>query len=203
MPGGSEGRSDRRLDDREAAAAARRGDEQAFARLVERHSGGLHRTVARILNDDTEAWDVVQMAFVRAWQRLDSYDPRYSFATWLYRIGTNLAIDLLRSRSSRERAHQAGMDHRLRLIGDREPVSERVDGLEVDRILGQLVHELTPQQRGAFVLREVEGYDTAEVAEMLGCSPTTVRNHVFQARKVLRRSLTERFPEYVPSRYRG
>ncbi len=203
MPGGSDGRSERALDDREAAAAARGGDEQAFARLVERHSGGLHRAVARILNDDTEAWDVVQMAFVRAWQRLESYNPQYSFATWLYRIGTNLAIDLLRARSSRERAHQAGMDHRLRLIGDREPISERVDGHEIDRILGQLVDSLTPQQRGAFVLREVEGYDTAEVATMLGCSPTTVRNHVFQARKVLRKELTTRFPEYVPSRYRG
>lgn len=203
MPSGAEGRSDRTLDDRNAARAARDGDEVAFEHLVRRHSAGLHRAVARVLADESEAWDVVQMSFVRAWQRLSSYDDRYSFATWLYRIGTNLAIDLLRSRTSRERAHQAGMDHHLRLIGDREPVSARVDGSEVDRIFGQLVSVLTPQQRGAFVLRELEGRDTAEVAAVLGCSPTTVRNHVFQARKALRKELEERYPEYLPRGYRG
>jgi len=203
MRGGAEDRTDRTLDDRKTARAARDGDEAAFERLVRRHSAGLHRAVARVLADESEAWDVVQMAFVRAWERLSSYDDRYSFATWLYRIGTNLAIDLLRSRSSRERAHQAGMDHHLRLIGDREQVSARVDGSEVDRIFGQLVRLLTPQQRGAFVLRELEGRDTAEVAAVLGCSPTTVRNHVFQARKVLRKALEERYPEYLPRGHRG
>ncbi len=96
------------MDDREAVRAARAGDDDAFAALVRRYSGGLHRAVARILADDTEAWDVVQMAFVRAWQGLDRYDERWSFSTWLYRIGTNLAIDLLRSRTSREKAHRAG-----------------------------------------------------------------------------------------------
>jgi RNA polymerase sigma-70 factor (ECF subfamily) len=191
------------MDDREAVRAARVGDEEAFAHLVRRHSGGLHRAVARILNDDSEAWDVVQMAFVRAWQRLDRYNEKWSFATWLYRIGTNLAIDLIRSRSSRERAHKAGTEHRLRVVGESQPASDLADHREVDRLLGQLVDSLTPQQRTAFVLREVEGMDTAEVAAVLGCTATTVRNHVFQARKVLKRELASRYPEYVPTSMRG
>jgi RNA polymerase sigma-70 factor (ECF subfamily) len=191
------------MDDREAVRAARAGDEEAFAHLVRRHSGGLHRAVARILSDDSEAWDVVQMAFVRAWQRLDRYDEKWSFATWLYRIGTNLAIDLIRSRTSREKAHRAGTEHRLRVVGESAPTSDLADHSEVDRLLRQLVSTLTPQQRTAFVLREVEGLDTAEVAEVLGCTPTTVRNHVFQARKILRRELADRFPEYVPNSMRG
>jgi RNA polymerase sigma-70 factor (ECF subfamily) len=191
------------MDDRAQVAAARSGDEDAFADLVRRHSGGLHRSVARILGDDTEAWDVVQMAFVRAWERLDRYNARWSFATWLYRIGTNLAIDVLRSRSSRERAHRAGGEHRLRLVGEARPASELADHREVDRLLAQLVEALTPQQRGAFVLREIDGMDTSEVAQVLGCSATTVRNHVFQARKILRRELETRFPEYLPRANRG
>jgi RNA polymerase sigma-70 factor (ECF subfamily) len=186
------------MDDRADVEAALAGDDDAFARLVRRHSGGLHRTVARILGDESEAWDVVQLAFVRAWQRLDRYNPRWSFATWLYRIGTNLAIDFIRSRSSRERAHRAGTEHRLRVVGESKPASELAESGEVDWLLSQLVDSLTPQQRSAFVLREVEGMDTAEVAEVLGCSATTVRNHVFQARKVLRRELEARFPEYLP-----
>jgi RNA polymerase sigma-70 factor (ECF subfamily) len=163
----------------------------------------LHRAVARILADDTEAWDVVQMAFLKAWQKLDRYNPQYSFTTWLYRIGTNLAIDLLRSRTSRERAHKAGTEHRLRLVGTGESTGARADSSETDNVLQQLVGVLTPQQRSAFVLREMEGLETAEVAEVLGCSATTVRNHIFQARKALRRELRARFPEYLPASERG
>jgi RNA polymerase sigma-70 factor (ECF subfamily) len=192
-----------KVDDREYAAAARDGDEEAFAALVRRHSGGLHRTVARILSDDSEAWDVVQMSFLKAWQQLERYNPRWSFATWLYRIGTNLAIDLLRARDSRQRAHKSGMEHRLRLVEPSERASDQAGYHEVDSILSQLVEMLTPQQRAAFVMREVNGMATAEVAEVLACSATTVRNHVFQARKVLRKELQQRFPEYLPAALRG
>jgi len=191
------------MNDRDWARSAREGDEEAFAQLVRRHSGGLHRAVARILADDSEAWDVVQMAFLKAWQRLDRYDPRYSFSTWLYRIGTNLAIDLLRSRSSRERTHKAGTEHRLRLVGTAEAAGSRAESHEADRILSEVVEVLTPQQRSAFVLREMHGLETAEVAEVLGCSATTVRNHIFQARKALRREMRKRFPEYAPASERG
>ena len=191
------------MNDRAWVEGARRGDEECFAQLVRRHSPGLHRAVARILGDETEAWDVVQMAFLRAWQRLDRYDESYSFTTWLYRIGTNLAIDLLRSRSSRERAHKAGGEHRLRLGGEGESAGARTDSREADAILRQVVTVLTPQQRSAFVLREMQGLETAEVAAVLGCSAATVRNHVFQARKTLRREMKMRFPEYLPASERG
>ena len=191
------------MNDREWIRGALEGDEEAFAQLVRRHSGGLHRAVARVLADDTEAWDVVQMAFLKAWQRLDRYNPRYSFTTWIYRIGTNLAIDLIRSRSSRERAHKAGTEHRLRLVGAGESAGLRADGHEADGILRQIVEVLTPQQRSAFVLREMEGMETAEVAEVLGCSATTVRNHIFQARKALRKEMRNRYPEYLPASERG
>ena len=203
LQGGLPGSSDRTMDDREYVEAARGGDDGAFAALVNRHAGGLHRAVARILGDESEAWDVVQIAFVRAWQRLDRYDPQWSFATWLYRIGTNLAIDVLRSRSSRERTHRAGSEHRLRVVGEPRGASDLADHREVDWLLDQLVEALTPQQRSAFVLREIEGMETAEVARALGCSATTVRNHIFQARKTLRHELERRFPEYLPQAKRG
>lgn len=186
-------------DDRRLAQDARGGDEPAFAVLVNRYSGGLHRAVARILNDDAEAWDVVQMAFLKAWRQLDRYDPRWSFATWVYRIGTNVAIDLIRSRKSRERTHRAGMEHRIRLVGMSEPASHAAEEVEVSSVIAQVLSVLSPQQRAAFVLREIEDKDTAEVAEILGCTATTVRNHIFQARKALRREIERRFPEYLPA----
>jgi RNA polymerase sigma-70 factor (ECF subfamily) len=191
------------MDERSCVHAARKGDEEAFAVLVRRHSGGLHRAVARILGDESEAWDVVQMAFLRAWQSLDRYNERWSFATWLYRIGTNLAIDLIRSRASRERAHRAGSEHQLRVVGEPNPASELADHREVHRLLAELAGSLTPHQRSAFVLRELEGMTTSEVGRVLGCSAATVRNHVFQARRILRRELGRRYPEYLPAADRG
>lgn len=188
----------RTVDDRRLAEAARNGDDQAFESLVTRHSGGLHRAVARILGESEEAWDVVQMAFLKAWQQLDRYDSRWSFATWIYRIGTNVAIDLIRSRKSRERTHQSGSEHRLRVVGEGRPTSHVTFERDADSVIAQVLPALSPQQRAAFILREIEDRETSEVAEILGCSPTTVRNHIFQARKTLAREIENRFPEYLP-----
>ena len=184
-------------DDRQLAARAQAGDEAAFAFLVRRHQGGVRRYAARILCDEEEARDIAQLAFVRAWENLSRYDSTWSFSTWLYRIASNLAIDVLRSRTSRDRTHAA----HLRLIGDsvRPSAPGELDEGEVRRIFSELVVSLTPSQRAAFVLREVEGLDTHEVALALGCTDATVRNHVFQARATLRKELAARYPEYLPA----
>lgn len=186
----------RERDDRELAAAAQGGDESAFAELVRRHQAGVRRCAGRVLGDMEEARDVAQLAFVRAWENLGRYDPAWSFSTWLYRITTNLAIDVLRSRDSRERTHTS----HLRLVSDHVgPAAPRdLAEQEVNEIFAQLARMLSPSQRAAFLLREVEGLPTAEVAQILGCSEATVRNHVFQARVVLRRELAKRYPEYLP-----
>ena len=183
-------------DDRELAAAALKGDEAAFALLVRRHQAGVRRCAARVLCDDEEARDIAQVAFVRAWENLPKYDPSWSFSTWLYRIATNLAIDVLRSRDSRDRTHAT----HLRLVGDCEAPTAPADLAEgeVRKIFTELTSQLSPSQRVAFVLREVEGQATAEVAKAMGCTEATVRNHVFQARAVMRRELAARYPEYLP-----
>ncbi len=107
-----------------------------------------------------------------------------------------MAIDALRARGSRDRTHQA----HLRLVGEDEAprAPELLQEKEVERIFRQLAELLPPAQRQAFVLREVEGLSTAEVAAIMGCTETTVRNHVFAARATLRRELAARFPEYLP-----
>lgn len=186
----------RQRDDRELAAAAQGGDEAAFAELVRRHQAGVRRCAWRVLGDVEEARDVSQLAFVRAWENLPRYDAAWSFSTWLYRIATNIAIDVLRARDSRERTHTA----HLRLVEDRVNASapRELAEQEVQGIFAELAEGLTPSQRVAFLLREVEGMATAEVAQILGCSEATVRNHVFQARAVLRRELARRYPEYLP-----
>lgn len=184
------------FNDRELVARAQEGDEDAFAVLVQRYEIGVRRYAARMLGDAEEARDVAQLAFIRAWENLSRYNPSWSFSTWLYRITANLAIDLIRSRESRQRSHAA----HLRMVPSSVGAKALADlgESEVKRIFDELAAGLSPAQRSAFLLREVEGMSTAEVAGIMGCSEATVRNHVFQARSNLRKVLAERYPEYLP-----
>jgi len=186
--------------DREVLAALRGGDETALDELIRRKTGPLVQTVYRILGDLEEARDVVQVAFFRIWEHRDRFDDRWSPNTWIYRIASNLAIDHLRSRRSRERSTEPVRRH-LRQVADVRAEHSLADlhGEEVMGIFRELAAELTEKQRLVFLLREVEGLSSQEVGEIVGCRESTVRNHLFNARKLLRRELVRRYPEYAPS----
>ena len=154
----------------------------------------------QVVGNAEEAKDVVQTVFIRLWKALDKYDSSYPFSTWLYRMVMNLAIDHLR-RESRHRHLDEPDDERTVVPetrgADASPAKALAD-LELQAVFDRLAAGLAPQQRAAFVLREVEGLSTVEVAEVLGVTASTVRNHVFQARKALKAALLLRYPEYVP-----
>ena len=186
--------------DREVLAGIREGDEAALDELISRKTGPLIQHAYRVVGDLEEARDIVQVSLFRVWENIDSFDDRWSPNTWIYRIVNNLAIDHLRSRQSRERQTEPVRQH-LRQVADgrsRRRLAS-LDGSEVMRIFQELAGELTERQRSVFVLREVEGLSSKEVSEIVGCRESTVRNHLFNARKVLREALLERYPEYAGS----
>jgi RNA polymerase sigma-70 factor, ECF subfamily len=188
------------LDDRELLLRLQGSDEVALDELVRRKMAPLVQVAYRILGDREEARDVVQIAFVRIWEHRRRYHPRYSANTWIYRIATNLAIDHLRSRRSRERVAEPlrlHLERRQDASGNRalSELGER----EVAGIFDQLAADLTERQRAIFVMRELEGMSSAEVAQIVGCRESTVRNHLFNARRVLREALRQRYPEYAPA----
>jgi RNA polymerase sigma-70 factor (ECF subfamily) len=178
-------------------------DTLALDELIARKTQPLLQVVSRILGDLEEARDVVQITLLRVWQRRREYDARWQPNTWIFRIATNIAIDTLRSRRSRERS-APGVLHHLRQAGVRQERRdrERISADEVQQIFLELAESLTEKQRVVFVLREVEGRSSQEVARILGCRESTVRNHLFNARKILRDRMLERYPEYVPDRLR-
>ncbi len=90
-------------DDAAAVAKARRGDEDAFRLLVERHSRSIYRLAYRMTGRPEDAEDVVQEAFVRAYKQMDRFEARSNFGTWLYRIAFNCAVDYTRTRQHRDR----------------------------------------------------------------------------------------------------
>jgi RNA polymerase sigma-70 factor (ECF subfamily) len=189
----------RQGSDRDLLAALRGGDEMALDELIRRKTQPLVQVAYRVLGDFEEAQDVVQMAFVRIWENRERYEAKWSPNTWIYRITTNLAIDHLRSRRSRDRVQEPlrlhverGHEERgLRGVGS-------LDDREVHAIFRELAAELTEKQRAIFVLREMEGLSSREVADIVGCQESTVRNHLFNARRVLREELVRRYPEYAP-----
>jgi RNA polymerase sigma-70 factor (ECF subfamily) len=191
------------LSDRDLLLALAGGDDLALDELIARKSGPLLQLAWRIIGDREEARDLVQLTFLRAWEHRARYDPRFSPNTWLYRITTNLGIDLLRSRGARSRQFEPVRRHFVRLADSRRSSIGELEEREVTAILHELADELSERQRAVFVLREVEGLASAEVAEILGCKASTVRNHLFAARKTLRRELALRYPEYASGRGRG
>ncbi len=184
--------------DRELLLGLRGGDEAALSELIGRKTKPLLQLTQRILDDLEEARDVVQVTFFRVWEHRAKFDERWSPNTWIYRIASNLAIDHLRSRKSREKSTEPVRQH-MRQAADWRSQKDisRLQQTEVAGIFKELSDELTEKQRMAFLLREVEGLSSQEVAEILDCRESTVRNHLFNARKLLRKTLLARYPEYA------
>lgn len=191
-------RQTQELSDRELAIAARGGDILAFEALVVRKTPAVLSVARRILADAEDARDVAQMVFLRVWEQLARYDESYSFNTWLYRVATNLAIDFLRSSRSRQRAHGESL-RLVRQDSTGEQTARAAEENEISRLFERASACLTGKQKVAFILREIEDRETNEIAEILGCRESTVRNHLFNARRILRREI-ERI---LPGRFRG
>jgi len=170
------------LDDLdEAVRRVVRGDTDAFRRIVDATSEGLVRLGARIVGSLSEAEDVVQDSYVKAYQALTSgrFERRSSVTTWLRHIVTNTAIDSLRSRSRRPVPSDTIADSGW----DGEAGAEAHMALaELNALLGAL----PPDQRAAVVLQSVEGHAVSEIAVILGCSEGAVEQRLVRARATLR-----------------
>ena len=189
------------LSDRELALQARGGDMVSFEVLVSRKTPVVVSLARRIVGNAEDARDVAQMVFLRVWKEIHRYDERYSVNTWLYRIATNLSIDFLRSSRSRERAHGAT----LHLVREREEstaggATRTAEDRDLARLFEAVSGRLSEKQKAAFVLREMEDCDTRDIAEILGCGESTVRNHLFNARRILRKEIARLYPEFLRGR---
>jgi RNA polymerase sigma-70 factor (ECF subfamily) len=162
---------------------AQQGDRRAFGELVRRHREGVINVVYRMCGDANLAEDVAQEAFIRAWQHLPSYRPRSPFRNWVYRIGTNVALDALR----RERETVA-IDALLLSTGAAGPEATLV-GEERGERVRQAVLALPPASRAVVVLREYEGLSYREIADTLGIPVGTVMSRLNYARNRLREAL--------------
>jgi RNA polymerase sigma-70 factor (ECF subfamily) len=162
-----------------AIAEVRAGRTEAFRVLVDRYSRPLFRLAYRLTRNESDADDVVQEAFMRVYRSLDSFDARASFGTWIYRIATNAALDLLRRRK-REDAEP---------VNDELPSPATSDSLTFRDALDRGMRTLSGNERTAFVLRHFEGRSIDEIGEVLGTQDNATKNTIFRAVRKLRNAL--------------
>jgi RNA polymerase sigma-70 factor (ECF subfamily) len=180
--------------DEAAVQEARAGNADGFRVLVERHGRTIFRLAYRMTGNEQDAEDLVQETFLRAAKQLDRFDGRSSFGTWLYRIASNCSVDLLRSRKVREQRtvsiHEDTQSDPMERFAANSPSPEQLSfSSEINKLLGPAMHQLTHQERTAFVLRHFEGLGIEEISRVLNVRPNAAKHSVFRAVQKLRRSL--------------
>jgi RNA polymerase sigma-70 factor, ECF subfamily len=185
----------RSIPDLELVGRIRAGESQLYELLMRRYNQRLYRTVRSVVTDDLEAEDVLQEAWVRAYEHLDQFSGRAQFATWVTRIAFYEA--LARNRKNKRWApleDQAGeiMPEAVpRLTNVATPETQAIQS-QLDQLLQNAIDALPDTYRSVFMLRDVELLSTTETAECLGLSEEAVKTRLHRARALLRRELQAR-----------
>lgn len=172
------------------------GDRDAFRVLVERHSRSVFRLAYRMTGNQADAEEVVQEAFLRAYRRLDRFEERANFGTWVYRIGVNCALDLMRKRKTEmeqrvtQRADDEERPDLMESAASSDPTPDRIAlSGELREHVEAAMKLLSPVERTAFVLRHHEGRSIEEIGAVLKLSVGATKNSVFRAVQKLRKEL--------------
>ena len=166
------------------------GDARAFGRLVERYQGRLLNAVTRTVGRQAEAEDIVQEAFVRAFEAIERFRQHSSFYTWLYRIAFNLVASMHRQRRHLSTPGDPAQVEELEADGTTNPEA-RVEANEQRRRVQQAISELPETFRLPLVLREIEGMNYGAIGEVLGVPVGTVKSRIYRARLELRDKLRD------------
>jgi RNA polymerase sigma-70 factor (ECF subfamily) len=174
------------------------GERDAFRVLVERHSHNVFRLAYRMTGNQHDAEEVVQEAFLRAYQKLGQFAARSNFGTWVYRIAANYAIDRMRQKQKEEARRQTpsvedqdGMENDpMNRVADVAPTPERLtQSIELRKQMEQALAALSHAERTAFVMRHWEGCGIEEIAVVLNSNSGAAKNTVFRAVQKLRLAL--------------
>ncbi|MEX2602487.1 MAG: sigma-70 family RNA polymerase sigma factor [Balneolaceae bacterium] len=189
-----------REDDRLVARASG-GDEKAYAVLVQKYQRALYYHIIKMVKEKEQVEDLVQEAFVKAFDNLSSYNTDYAFSTWLYRIATNHTIDYLRKK-------------KLQTYSIDDPVSTKDGDMEVqipdpnfetDRellrkqrqeIISNAIQDLPEKYRLVIEMRHMEEKSYQEITELLDLPLGTVKAHIFRAREMLYKALKDRRDQF-------
>ena len=165
---------------------ARDGDREAFGALVEQYRDNVYRLAYRMCGNAYDADEAAQEAFVAAWRALPNFRGDAKFSTWLYRLTTNAAIDVMR----REKRHQTvGDGEMIEVADDADSPQETVERTEQQEAVQEALATLSEEYREVLLLRYMEELDYAEIAEVLQLPSGTVKSRINRAKAALKAAL--------------
>ncbi|APF17131.1 RNA polymerase sigma factor [Caldithrix abyssi] len=188
------------MDEQEIVQRAKNGDRAALAQLVNKYSDRIYNLALRILRRKEDAEDVLQETFLTVIEKLDKFDGRSSFFTWIYRIATNAALMRLRKKKvvfqelNDDPDFQESIESRVFVDWSQDP-SVNVFDEEIKQKLNEAINKLSDIYRSVFVLRDIEGLSIKETSEILNITEENVKIRLRRARQFLRNYLSDYFEE--------
>ena len=179
---------------------ARKGDKVAFGKLVEAYQGPVYNLAYRMLNNSGEAEEAAQEAFIRVYTRLDTYNPKHKFSTWVLSITSNYCIDIIRKRRAQLLSIDEPLPPHPALMSDRSsgPESQAVT-TEQEAMVQELLSTLPEDYRQAVVLRYWHEMSYDEIAETMNTTVSAIKSRLFRARKLLAEAGTSLNLAMVPA----
>lgn len=190
------------MNEVEVVQRAKQGDNQAFSELVNAYSERIYNLGLRILRKKEDAEDVLQETFLTVVQKIDMFDGRSSFFTWIYRIATNAALMKLRKKKLQyvdlpdNPDFQESIESKV-FIDWSQDASLNVQNTEVKKVLNQAINELSEIYKTVFILRDIEQLSIKETSNILNITEENVKIRLRRARQYLRDKLSDYFSERV------
>jgi len=170
----------------------RRGEERAFSELVDRYRNQVAALAYKMVGDYDEAADITQNVFVKTAQNLWRYDENKRFYTWLYRITVNASIDYMRKH--RRHRHEPLENIRETVQNHRDNPENNLRNTQLREYIEDATERLNGKQKSAFILRDIEGCQIDDVADIMDMPEATVRWYLHRARQKIRKDLLRRCP---------
>ena len=184
-----------KVDDRKLAAQAAKGRDAAFRELLCRYERPVFSLVFRMVRDRALAEDLAQETFIRAFRAISSYNPRYKFSSWIFKIANNHTIDYLRKRrldtvsidgSPHAVTGEEEAQTRLVVESTGEAPDQYVEQRELGSQIEQAIGELRPEYRTVVLPRHIEGHSYEEIADIMDLPLGTVKTYLHRARAELK-----------------
>lgn len=194
---GREDASESSLQDDKLVKSAVKGDQEAFKKLVNKYQKPLYFHVLKMVKEHEQVEDLIQEAFVKAFDNLATYNTDYAFSTWLYRITTNHTIDYLRKKKLKTtsihdpvKTKEGEMQIEL---GDKQAETDRdIIRSQRQKIIRHAINNLPEKYRIVIQLRHIEELSYQEISEQLDLPLGTVKAHIFRAREMLYKALKDK-----------
>jgi RNA polymerase sigma-70 factor (ECF subfamily) len=175
----------------ELIICSKQGDTKSFEMLVLMFQPLVFQLSFRLLCNDRDAEDVVQEVFVKAWLKLDKYNPKYRFSTWIYRITCNMCYDRLRSMKRYPEPYEISHSVAEYAVISSDNIETTVVNRELKELILYFTAELSPKQRIVFMLSDIEDMETKEIEKITGLSAGQIKSNLHLARKHIRNKITK------------